>query len=49
LIELVNLGFEKEGNYRFKIYNEGKEIGSTLLKVFENTKKYNINDIKLQN
>jgi hypothetical protein len=49
LIELVNLGFEKEGDYLFKIYNEGKEIGSTLLKVFQQPGKYNIKDIKLPN
>jgi hypothetical protein len=49
LIELVNLGFEKEGDYRFKIYNEGREIGSTLLKVFQQQGKYNIKDIKLPN
>jgi hypothetical protein len=33
MIELVNLGFEKEGDYQFKIYNGDKEVGSTLLKV----------------
>jgi hypothetical protein len=49
LIELVNLGFEKEGNYRFKIYNEGREIGSTLLKVFQQQGKYSIKDVKLPN
>ena len=48
MIELVNLGFEKEGDYHFKIYSEGKEIGSTLLKVFQQG-KYNINDVKLPN
>jgi hypothetical protein len=33
LVELINLGFEQEGEYEFKIQNENKEIGSTLLKV----------------
>lgn len=33
IIELLNLGFEKEGNYEFKIYNNTEEVGSTLLKV----------------
>ena len=49
IIELINLGFEKEGDYRFKIYNKGQEVGSTLLKVFHQQGKYNINDIKLPN
>jgi hypothetical protein len=49
IIELVELGFEKEGVYRFRIFSGGKEIGSTILKVFENSKKYNIRDIKLPN
>lgn len=39
IIELVNLGFEKEGNYHFKIYNGDQEVGSTLLKVFPSTGK----------
>ncbi|MDP3726916.1 MAG: hypothetical protein Q8Q96_01205 [bacterium] len=34
IIELVNLVFEKEGDYQFKIYNGNQEVGSTLLKVF---------------
>lgn len=34
IIELVNLVFEKEGDYQFKIYNDNQEVGSTLLKVF---------------
>lgn len=33
LIELVGLGFEKEGEYRFVIYHGDDEIGSTELKV----------------
>jgi len=37
LVELVNLGFEEEGEYEFKIHNENKEIGSTLLKVIHAT------------
>lgn len=37
LVELINLGFEQEGEYEFKIQNENKEIGSTLLKVIHAT------------
>jgi len=37
LVELVNLGFESDGEYEFIIQNEGKEIGSTLLKVIHAT------------
>ena len=37
LVELINLGFEQEGEYEFKIQNESKEIGSTLLKVIHAT------------
>ena len=33
IIELLNLGFEKEGDYRFVIYQGDKEVGSTNLKV----------------
>jgi len=33
ILELVNLGFEKEGEYRFVIYNGKDEVGSTQLKV----------------
>lgn len=34
LIELVNFGpFEKEGEYRFVIYNGDEEVGSTILKI----------------
>lgn len=33
ILELVNLGFEKEGEYKFVIYHEKKEVGSTTLKV----------------
>jgi hypothetical protein len=33
ILELVNLGFEKEGDYRFTIYNSNDEVGSTQLKV----------------
>jgi|WetSurMetagenome_2_1015567.scaffolds.fasta_scaffold03406_5 hypothetical protein len=49
MIELVNLGFKKEGTYRFIVMNQGKEAGATLLKVFQQTGKYNINDVKLPN
>lgn len=34
IAELVNMGFEKEGSYRFVIYNGKEEVGSTQLKVF---------------
>jgi Family of unknown function (DUF6941) len=33
ILELVNLGFEKEGEYKFAIYNGSEEVGSTQLKV----------------
>ncbi len=33
ILELVNLGFEKEGEYKFAIYNGSDEVGSTSLKV----------------
>ena len=33
ILELVNLGFEKEGEYKFTIYNGDDEVGSTSLKV----------------
>ncbi len=33
IIELLNLGFEKEGEYHFTIYQGDKEVGSTNLKV----------------
>ena len=33
ILELVNLGFEKEGEYRFVIYHGDDEVGSTQLKV----------------
>ncbi|MGI8419133.1 MAG: DUF6941 family protein [Candidatus Levyibacteriota bacterium] len=33
ILELVNLGFEKEGEYKFVIYHNNEEVGSTLLKV----------------
>jgi hypothetical protein len=49
MIELINLGFEKEGDYQFKIYNGDQEVGSTLLKVFPKLEKYNISDVKLPN
>jgi hypothetical protein len=35
IIELVNLGFEKEGDYKFKIYNKDEMVGSTLLRVYK--------------
>lgn len=33
ILELVNLGFEKEGEYRFVIYHGDDEVGSIQLKV----------------
>jgi len=33
ILELVNLGFEKEGEYKFVIHNGEDEVGSTQLKV----------------
>ncbi|HSX08662.1 MAG TPA: hypothetical protein VLF93_00735 [Candidatus Saccharimonadales bacterium] len=33
ILELVNLGFEKEGEYKFVIYNGKTEVGSTSVKV----------------
>ena len=33
IIKLQNVGFEKEGDYRFTIYYGDEEIGSTQLKV----------------
>lgn len=33
IVELVNVGFEKEGEYQFKLYHGDDEIGSILLKV----------------
>jgi Family of unknown function (DUF6941) len=33
ILELVNLGFEKEGEYKFVIYHNDDEVGSTSLKV----------------
>ena len=39
IVELINLGFQKEGDYSFKIYNGGQEVGSTLLKVFDADKQ----------
>jgi len=33
ILELVNLGFEKEGDYKFVIYSDKDEVGSTQLKV----------------
>ena len=33
ILELVNLGFEKAGEYKFVIYHNDDEVGSTMLKV----------------
>lgn len=48
VIELVNLGFEKEGDYQFKIYNGDQEVGSTMLKVI-NQGEEDLGKIKLPN
>ena len=48
IVELINLGFEKEGNYEFKIYNKKQEVGSTLLKVMNQQQKVR-DEIKLSN
>lgn len=49
IIELVNLGFEKEGEYLFKIYNGEKGVGTTLLRVLPKEQKYHLDDTKLPN
>ena len=49
MIELLNLVFEKEGDYQFKIYHDNKEIGATLLKVFHFTGKIENKEEKLPN
>jgi hypothetical protein len=33
IVRLANVGFEKEGDYRFLIYNGIEKVGETLLKV----------------
>jgi len=33
LLELLNMGFEKEGEYKFVIYHNDEEVGATKLKV----------------
>lgn len=48
IVELINLGFKEKGDYRFILYEGKQEVGSTLLKVFDQ-KKYSLNDIKLPN
>ncbi len=48
VIELNGLPFEEEGDYVFKLYEGNHEVGSTLLKVFQQG-TYSINDIKLPN
>ncbi len=35
IIKLAAVGFEKEGDYHFKIYDGKEEVGSTLLKVMQ--------------
>lgn len=49
IIELINLGFEKEGDYLFKIYNEKEEVGATLLKVIHHQQENNTNRVRLPN
>ncbi len=48
IVELAGLGFKEEGEYRFILSDGKQEVGSTLLKVFDQ-KKYSLNDIKLPN
>ena len=48
IVELAGLAFKEEGDYRFTLYEGKEEVGSTLLKVFDQ-KKYSLNDIKLPN
>ena len=48
VVELMALSFKYHLDYKFILSEERKEVGSTLLKVFDQ-KKYNINDIKLPN
>ncbi len=33
IVELINLGFEKTGEYEFELYNGSESVGSTTLKV----------------
>lgn len=33
IVELINVGFDKEGDYHFRIYHGDDEVGSTILKV----------------
>lgn len=49
IIELVNLGFEKEGDYVFKINNEKEQVGETLLKVIHQKEENNMNRVRLPN
>ena len=49
IVELVNLGFEREGDYEFKIYNGREEVGSTLLKVLNQREENNASTIRLPN
>ena len=49
IVELINLGFEREGDYLFKIYNGKQEVGSTLLRVKQAQGKFNANDGQLPN
>jgi hypothetical protein len=49
IVELINLGFEKEGGYLFKIYNGKQEVGSTLLRVQQAQGKTTVNEGKLPN
>jgi hypothetical protein len=49
MIELVNLVFEKEGDYMFKIYNGKDEVSSTLLKVIHLSENVNSREERLPN
>lgn len=47
IVRLANVGFEKEGEYRFSIFDGTQEVGSTLLKVF--SLKQNQPTLKMSN
>ena len=43
IVRLTNVGFEKEGDYFFKIYNGNEMVGSTHLKVIKVQKAMPVN------
>jgi hypothetical protein len=49
VVELVNLAFEKEGDYNFTIYNDKEEVGATLLKVIQLSQPQNSREERLPN